>query len=332
MQTSIANSLDNAGDEAKLDRNVKKIFSHEAVLAPLMRMCIPEFQGFTDEYIVANCFTEKPEFSKIAVHQDEGGKLDGNQRITQMNSEDNASNEQVIHYDIRFTAIVPDSGQKIKVVVNLEIQNDRNLGYRMVTRGLYYCSRMISAQYGTVFTHQEYDRIQKVYSIWICPDSESKKNSITEYTVQETNRLGNNVQDRKAYDKLQVIIITLGPGGLDSVDELIRYLSLLLSNEKPLDERKKQLEDEYRIEMTYELGKEMSSVCNLGEAIALKNREEGRIEGRNEGRIEGRSEGENRLGRLITKLMASGRSPEEITKAANDPKYREMLYAEFGIA
>ena len=172
--------------------------------------------------------------------------------------------------------------------------------------------------------------------------------SITEYTVQETTRLGNIVQDRKAYDKLQVIIITLGPGGLDSVDELIRYLSLLLSNEKPLDERKKQLEDEYRIEMTYELGKEMSSVCNLGEAIALKNREEGRIEGRNEGRIEGRiegrnegriegriegrSEGENRLGRLITKLMASGSSPEDITKAANDPNYREKLYAKFGIA
>ena len=75
----------------------------------------------------------------------------------------------------------------------------------------------------------------------------------------------------------------------------------------------------------------MSSVCNLGEAIALKNREEGRIEGRNEGRIEGRSEGENRLGRLITKLMASGRSPEDITKAANDPNYREKLYAKFGI-
>ncbi len=52
LQTSVANSLDNAGDEAKLDRNVKKIFSHEAVLAPLMRMCIPEFKGFSDEYIL----------------------------------------------------------------------------------------------------------------------------------------------------------------------------------------------------------------------------------------------------------------------------------------
>ena len=60
LQTSITNTLDNVGDEANLDRNVKKIFSHEAVLAPLMRMCIPEFRNFSDEYIVENCFAEKP--------------------------------------------------------------------------------------------------------------------------------------------------------------------------------------------------------------------------------------------------------------------------------
>ena len=30
---------------------------------------------------------------------------------------------------------------------------------------------MISAQYGTVFTHSEYDKIQKVYSICIQEDS-----------------------------------------------------------------------------------------------------------------------------------------------------------------
>ena len=316
LQTSVANSLDNAGDEAKLDRNVKKIFFHEAVLAPLMRMCIPGFQNYSDEYIVANCFTEKPVINKYSVHQDEGGKLDGDQRVTQMNSEDNASNEQVIHYDIRYTAIVPGTEQRIKVVINLEIQDDHNLGYRVVTRGLYYCSRMISAQYGTVFTHQEHDRIQKVYSIWICPDSESKRNTITDYTVQETVRLENNTQDRKDYDKLQVIVITLGPGGLNSVDGLIRYLSLLLSNEKPLDERKKQLEDEYRIGMTQELGEEMSSVCNLGEAIAKKSK----------------AEGETKLGKLIAKLIASGSSQEDINKAATDPIYREKLYAQFGIA
>ena len=151
MQTSIANSMDNAGDEAKLDRNIKKIFSHEAVLAPLMRMCIPEFQNYTDTFIAQNCFVGKPAVSSFPVHQDEGGGSDGDQRISQMNSEDNAANEQVIHYDIRFAARVPEEDREIRVIINLEIQNDEGLRYRVVTRGLYYCSRMISAQYGTVF-------------------------------------------------------------------------------------------------------------------------------------------------------------------------------------
>ena len=283
MQTSIANSMDNAGDEAKLDRNVKKIFSHEAVLAPLMRMCIPEFQSFSDEYIAKNCFVGKPYVSRLPVHQDEGGKPDGDQRITQMNSEANAANEQVIHYDIRFTARVPDADREIGVIINLEVQADQGLKYRVVTRGLYYCSRMISEQYGTVFTHSGYEKIQKVYSIWICPDSETKQNAITDYRIHEEVRVGNNTCEEKDYDKLQVIVVTLGPDGVNSTDQLIRYLSLLLSNEKPLEERKQQLENEFRIPMTNELEEEMTDMCNMGEAIREKGRAEGIITGRAEG-------------------------------------------------
>lgn len=61
-------------------------------------------------------------------------------------------------------------------------------GYPLVKRGFYYCARMISEQYGTVFTDSEYEKIQKVYSIWICPSPEKKrKNGIFKYhTVEET--------------------------------------------------------------------------------------------------------------------------------------------------
>ena len=127
LQTSIANSLDNAGDEAQLDRNVKKILSHEAVLAPLMRMSIPEFKGFSDEFITKNCFVDKPEISRFAVHPDEGGKLNGDQRITLMNSEDSAANEQVIHYDIRFSARVPKTDREIRVIINLDYSDFWNI-------------------------------------------------------------------------------------------------------------------------------------------------------------------------------------------------------------
>ena len=92
-----------------------------------------------------------------------------------------------------------------------------------------------------------YDKIQNVYSIWICPDRRTKQNAITDYTMHEIVRTGNNTCEKTDYDKLQVIVVTLGQDGISSTDRLIKYLSLLLSDEKPVEERKQQLEEEYRI-------------------------------------------------------------------------------------
>lgn len=287
MQTSIANSLDHAGDEAKLDRNAKKIFSHEAVLAPLMRMCIPEFADYTDEYIIANCFDGAPEVSSHPVHQDEGRKLDGDRRVPQMNSEDSAASEQTIHYDIRFSAKVPKTDKLVRLIINVEIQVDDQLRYKVVTRGIYYCARMISAQYGTVFTHQEYQKLQKVYSIWICPESSTGEHTITSYRMERKQQLGNPTGHETDFDKLQVLVITLGPDGTESDNPLIRFLSLLLSKELPLENRKQRLEEEYNIEMNPALEEEMSVMCNLGEYIARTSRAEGHAEGRAEGEMLG---------------------------------------------
>ncbi len=45
-----------------------------------------------------------------------------------------------------------------------------------------------------------------------------------------------------------MIGITLGPKGTESTDDLVKYLSLILSNEVPLEDRKRELEDKYRNE------------------------------------------------------------------------------------
>lgn len=49
------------------------------------------------------------------------------------------------------------------------------------------------------------------------------------------------------------------------------------------------------------------------------------------GRNEGRNEGENRMGKLINILLNQGRT-DDLSKAADDPKYREKLFNEFQIA
>ena len=260
-----------------------------------------------------------------------------------MNSEDSAADEQTVHYDIRFTANVPGTGAKIALIINVEIQADDRLGYQVVTRGLYYCARMISAQYGTVFTHSEYQKIQKVYSIWICPDSVSRQHSVTEYRITEQIRLGNLPVRKEDYDKLHVVVITLGPNGTESPDDLVKYLSLILTNEIPLEARKRELEEHYRIEMTHTMEEEMSGVCNLGEAIARRNMEagiaqgraqghaEGMLQGRAEGMLQGRAEGEKRMSMLIARLVSMNRF-DDVKRCTEDPEYREKLYREFQLA
>ena len=97
-------------------------------------------------------------------------------------------------------------------------------------------------------------------------------------------------------------MVTLGHDGISSTDRLIKYLSLLLSDEKPLTERKRQLEDEYRIPMTYDIEEEMSSMCNMGEAIRRKAEAKGLAEGLAEGRAEGKFE---TLAELVQRKLLS---------------------------
>lgn len=102
------------------------------------------------------------------------------------NSEDSTINEGTVEYDIRFCAVAPSSRQKVRLIIDLEAQKDFYPGYPLIKRGIYYCSRMISSQYGTVFSNCQYGKIRKVYSIWICMAPPKKwRNSITQYVIHE---------------------------------------------------------------------------------------------------------------------------------------------------
>ena len=56
----------------------------------------------------------------------------------------------------------------MEIIVNVEAQNKYNPGYPLIKRGIYYVSRMLSAQNGVDFKSGEYGKLKKVCSIWIC--------------------------------------------------------------------------------------------------------------------------------------------------------------------
>ena len=100
-------------------------------------------------------------------------------------SESTSKKDGTVYFDLRFRARVPGDKGDVYLIMNIEIQNKNNPIYKLVSRGIYYCSRMISEQYGTVFTDMDYHKIQKVYSIWICPmpKDTKRKSSITKEFV-----------------------------------------------------------------------------------------------------------------------------------------------------
>ena len=57
---------------------------------------------------------------------------------------------------------------------------------KIVKRNLYYCCRLVSSQYGTEFTNSHYEKIKKVYSIFICMNPPNYgKSTINQYSIQE---------------------------------------------------------------------------------------------------------------------------------------------------
>lgn len=217
-----------------------------------------------------------PEISQREVHRDEAPASDPG-KIRGENTEDKAVNEGIVRYDIMFRAILPQGQEKIELIINIEAQKDFYPGYPLIKRGIYYGCRMISSQYGTIFTNSHYEKIQKVYSIWICFNPpEKRKNSINIYSVKEKNVVGKVKEKEADYDLLTAVMICLDSGKEEKEgnhqegteeSEILRLLEVLFSTERELKEKEKILENEYGITMTYEEKEEVEKMCNLSEYV-----------------------------------------------------------------
>ncbi len=259
-------------DAAKYDAACKRLLSEKMILAWIMKSCLEEYQDCDVKEIAERYIEGQPQVGEVPVAPDESHTVG---QIHGMNSEDTSLTEGTITYDIRFTAIAPVSGEYIRLIINVEAQNDFYPGYPLIKRGIYYCSRMISAQYGTEFTNSHYENIKKVYSIWICMNPpKSRENSITRYYIAEENLAGS-VKERKAdYDLMAAVMICLGKEG-DSGTDLLKLLNVLLSTETGSQDKCQILEEDFHIRMTLALESEVSLMCNLSKGVEEKGIQKG---------------------------------------------------------
>ena len=135
---------------------------------------------------------------------------------------------------------------------------------------------MISSQYGREFTGPHNEKIKKVYSIWICMNPpQYRENTITRYRMVEEHLVGEGKEPVRNYDLLSIIMLCLGGPDGANYDGVLRMLDVLLSNETSEAKKRKILQDDYDIQMTQTMEREVSVMCNLSKGV----REMGRADG-----------------------------------------------------
>ena len=159
------------------------------------------------------------------------------------NTESKVPGEGTITYDIRFRAFLPGKNKKAEIKLLINVEAQKKF---------YVKYRIVTRGifYGARMLSEQLDR---------------------EFSNSE-------------YDKLSVIIICLNEKLKKGTEGTLHgFLNTLLSPEMDRKEKEESLERVYGMKMEYELGEELSEMCNLSEAIEENAMKRGKIQGLNEG-------------------------------------------------
>lgn len=320
-KTTIANSIDIAQKKSHFDCACKKLLSEKIILAWIMKSTMSEYKDCNVEEIACKYIIGTPQIGTAAVEPDTSNlSLIGNTGV-----EDVTVTEGTVTFDIKFAALLPGKNDAIGLIINIEAQNDFYPGYPIPKRGIYYCSRMISSQYGTEFTHSHYENIKKVYSVWICVNPPKyRENTITEYCITENNVVGRVKEKKDNYDLMSLIMICLGKSDTTQKGSILELLNTLLSTTTDAITKKEILTEQFNIPMTQSFEGSVDNMCNLSEGVW----QEGIAFGIQQGINEGISQG---IVTSIRNLMDSMKLTEEqamdaLNVVADErDMYREML-------
>ena len=260
MQTTLANDID-----------IVALLADKYILAWILKSSLVEYTNSSIDDIINLYIEGKPEIKSVRVDPDAT-----NSKIQGISTDDKSLTEGNIFYDIRFNAITPSENGEVKtIIINIESQNDFNPKYPLLKRATYYCGRMLSAQKGTVFVNQHYEKLQKVVSIWICNEPPpDQQNSITLYSIKEQNVIGKIKNPIDDYDMVTIVMMCLGdPDRLEN--DVIHLLSVLLSSEVLPKDKKRILQDNFKIPMSYEMENEVNIMCNLSDGVERRGYNKG---------------------------------------------------------
>ena len=324
LETTISKSIRTADDRANYDAACKRLLSEKIILAWIVKSCVEEFRDCDVKDIASRYIEGEPQVSEVPVAPDETNAATV---IHGIGTEDATQTEGTITYDVRFLAALPSSGEKIRMILNVEAQNDFYPGYPLIKRGIYYCSRMISAQYGTEFVAAQYGGIKKVASIWVCMNPpKGRENTITSYSIVEKNLIGSVKEPAENYDLMTAVMICLGGSNSRTENDVLKLLDVLFSSEAGSDEKRRILQQDFDIQMTQSLKRKVDVMCNLSKGVWEKGMKAGREAGMEAGRKEGAAQ--NMLNSIKNLMETLGLTIEQAMSALKVPEMDRPKYLE----
>ena len=273
IETSIAQGLRSTEYKARYDAACKRLLSEKVILAHILKAFAKEYKDSSTDDIANKYIEGKTMISRVLSEPDMVPPL-----ITGIDTVQKHENKLGIAYDLLFQALVPDSEDHVELIINIEAQNEPNPGYPLPKRSIYYTSEKIADQKGRVFTKNHYEKIRKVYSIWICQNQpEYRANNVTHLHMACDSFVGDYQERECDYDLLSIFMVYLGGSeGDGKYKGILRLLDVLFSNKKSAVEKGNILKNEFGIPMTEAMEKEFNNMCNLGEAIEQNGIKKGR--------------------------------------------------------
>lgn len=270
--TNAAERISNATKHGStdVDNAVKYVLASKPILAHILKGCLKEYENISLEDIEKKYIEGNPSVANEPVHED-----DYMPNITGVNIEHTTLQEGKSTFDVKFNALAPDDNNYMHLIVNVEGQKSDK--YSLIKRGIYYCGRMLSAQYGRNFKSPNYNKVCKVVSIWICFDSSAvKKNTINRYTLQEETISGQYKLHPKEYNLIDVVLIYLDKD--ETPNSLLNLLdTIFMRTYNSIDEKLIALENS-GLQVTEEVEKRVVDMCNYSEFIEERAAEEKTVE------------------------------------------------------
>lgn len=315
-------------DDVKVDRSCKSILKDRVLLAAILKAVVSEYKDVSEEeiakmYIEAGSICDGVSVSKNLT----------NSSITGDSEEDVSVNEGTVKYDVIFRASAPikevkrskyKHGSKekellINLKIDIEAQNKYDPGYPLTKRSAYYCARMLSAEFDGSAETVQYDKLYKVYSIWICFDvADYLANTITRFKIAKEDLFGQTEISERDYNLMESVMIRLGKDMSPGDSHIIRILNAVFGHDT------KSVKDAKLKVLGYSgtsLEKEVDHMMSFSERIRERAEKEGRAEGLAkgiaEGRAEGKTEGRTEMLTMMLnakKLYRSGHSFADIEK------------------